>query len=76
MEKLTKREQAALKIIHDPHGYRVCLICESIVVRDKSAFCANCQGYRFSENVEEIVAQARKLAGKQQTTVTREDLLG
>ncbi|MFV0415405.1 MAG: hypothetical protein ACK5NG_03460 [Chthoniobacterales bacterium] len=70
---LSPRVLAALKIIASPYLYKVCEGCESIVaVRVTS--CPNCHGYRFSEDTEGLIEQARKLATREQTSVTAEDL--
>ena len=72
--ELKERARKAAKIIADPASYKVCEECDSIVTRP-AVFCPNCNGYRFNEEPAEVAAQARKLAGQEQTSVTQEDLL-
>ncbi|MFV0337370.1 MAG: hypothetical protein ACK5LK_03900 [Chthoniobacterales bacterium] len=72
---LSPRVYAALKIMASPYLYKLCEGCESIVVAHVTS-CPNCHGYRFSEDQKELVEQARKLAVREQTSVTEEDLYG
>jgi hypothetical protein len=39
------------------------------------ATCPNCHGYRFDATPETVVAQARLLASRAQTSVIADDLL-
>ncbi len=70
---LADRAARAQKIIDAPENFKVCEGCESIVAR-RVVTCPNCHGYRFNENDEEIIAHARALASRPQTSVTAEDL--
>jgi len=70
---LSDRALKALKIISSPYHYKVCEGCESIVAMRVTG-CPNCHGYRFDESSERVGEQARKLAGRAQTSVTAADL--
>jgi len=69
----TDRAARAAKIAADPHGYKVCEGCDSIVT-ERVATCPNCFGYRFDENADAVVAQAMLLASREQRSVTAQDL--
>ena len=71
---LQERARKAEIIIAQPTGYKVCEGCDSIVAA-RVATCPNCHGYRFNDAVEVVVAQARLLASRAQTSVSAEDLL-
>jgi len=70
---LSDRSERAAKIIADPHDFKVCEGCDSIV-KKRVAICPNCCGYRFDEEADRVVEQAKVLASRAQTTVTHEDL--
>jgi len=70
---LSDRSQKAAKIIEHPGNFKVCESCDSIVAK-RVALCPNCNGYRFESDSETVVAQARALAARAQTSVTAEDL--
>jgi Zn finger protein HypA/HybF involved in hydrogenase expression len=71
---LAERAARAKTIISAPQHYKICQGCESIVTR-RVATCPNCNGYRFNLDEDEIVAQAKLLASRPQTSVTESDLL-
>ncbi len=70
---LTDRSEKAAKIIAQPGNFKVCESCDSIVAR-RVALCPNCNGYRFDEEAAAVIAQAKSLAARAQTTVTHDDL--
>ena len=70
---LADRAARAQKIIEAPQNYKVCEGCESIVTR-RVATCPNCHGYRFNSDEEEIIAHAKVLASRPQTSVTESDM--
>jgi len=70
---LKERARKAAKIIAKPTEFKVCEGCDSIVAA-RVATCPNCHGYRFDEKPESIVAQARLLASRAQTSVVADDL--
>ena len=70
---LSERSEKAAKIIAQPGNFKVCESCDSIVAR-RVALCPNCNGYRFDDEPDRVIAQARALALRAQTTVTHEDL--
>jgi len=70
---LKERARKAAKIIAKPTEFKVCEGCDSIVAV-RVATCPNCHGYRFDEKPESIVAQARLLASRAQTSVVADDL--
>jgi hypothetical protein len=70
---LADRAARAQKIIAAPGDFKVCEGCDSIVAR-RVATCPNCHGYRFNSREEEIVAHAKLLASRPQTSVTESDM--
>ena len=70
---LAERAARAQKIIAAPQSYKICEGCESIVTR-RVATCPNCHGYRFNLDEAEIVAQAKLLASRPQSSVTESDM--
>jgi len=70
---LAERAARAQKIIEAPRNFKVCEGCDSIVARHV-ATCPNCHGYRFNFNEDEIIAQAKVLASRPQTSVTESDM--
>ena len=71
---LIERAAKAAKIAEEPHLYKVCEGCDSIVTR-RVATCPSCHGYRFNENPNVVVQQAQILGSREQRSVVREDLL-
>lgn len=70
---LSERARKAEKIIAKPTDFKVCEGCDSIVTA-RVATCPNCHGYRFDEDPEAVVTQARILASRAQTSVASDDL--
>ncbi len=70
---LAERAQKAAKIIADPAAFKICESCESIVAA-RVTMCPNCNGYRFDEDTEAVVAQATLLGNREQTSVREEDM--
>jgi len=70
---LKERALKAEKIVAKPTEYKVCEGCESIVTA-RVVTCPNCHGYRFNENPEAVVEQARLLGSRAQTSVVEDDL--
>ena len=70
---IAERAARAQKIIEAPQNYKICEGCESIVTR-RVATCPNCHGYRFNLDEDEIIAQAKVLASRPQTSVTDSDM--
>ena len=70
---LADRARRAAKIVAQPSDYKVCEGCESIV-RLHVVTCPNCNGYRFDEDPDAVVLQAKLLAGREQRSVIEEDL--
>ncbi len=71
---LIERSERASRIIANPRKYKVCEGCDSIVAR-RGALCPHCNSYRFDDDEATIVAHARLLASRAQTSVSLEDLL-
>lgn len=71
---MSQRARQAAKIVGHPERYKVCEGCDSIVAV-KVTTCPNCSGYRFNDSRQDIVAQARLLGSREQTSVAAEDLL-
>jgi hypothetical protein len=70
---LEERAVQAAKIAENPRQYKVCQACDSIVTR-RSATCPSCHGYRFDEDPEAVVEQAKILGSRERTSVLSEDL--
>ena len=70
---LSERAAQAAKIAETPHQYKVCQACDSIVTR-RSATCPSCHGYRFDEDPETVIQQAKILGSRERTSVLSEDL--
>jgi len=71
---LLDRARRAQKIIESPGKYKICEGCESIVAA-KVHVCPNCHSYRFEEDHDLVVAQARALGSREQQSVVSEDLI-
>ncbi|PTX93346.1 hypothetical protein DB345_17195 [Spartobacteria bacterium LR76] len=72
-QHLAERAERAKKIIENAANFKICEGCDSIVTMRVSS-CPNCHGYRFNEDTEEVIAHARELGSRAQTTVTSQDL--
>lgn len=70
----SSRAEAAERIAENPAGYKVCEGCDSIVGIG-TAICPNCHSFRFDASTERVVLQARILGGREQTSVTADDLV-
>ena len=70
---LAERARQAAKIEKHPERFKICESCDSIVAQ-RAATCPNCTGYRFDDERSAVVAQARLLASRPQTSVAAEDL--
>ena len=71
---LSERTAKAAKIAAEPELYKVCEGCDSIVTR-RVATCPSCHGYRFVEEAEAVIQQAKILGSREQRSVVTEDLL-
>jgi rRNA maturation endonuclease Nob1 len=71
---LSERAAKAAKIAAEPQLYKVCDGCDSIVTK-RVATCPSCHGYRFDDNPDSVIAQARLLGSREQRSVVTEDLL-
>jgi len=67
------RQAKAAKIATNPSGYKVCEGCDSIV-GSGAVLCPNCHSYRFDASAERVIAQAKTLGSRDQTSVTAGDL--
>jgi rRNA maturation endonuclease Nob1 len=74
MTDLSERARKAAKIAEQPSLYKVCEGCESIVSREANT-CPNCHGYRFDEDDQRVIDQARLLGSRPQTSVRPDDLV-
>jgi RNA polymerase subunit RPABC4/transcription elongation factor Spt4 len=63
----------ARKIAANPHAYKICEGCDSIVVAT-AVMCPNCHSYRFDDHAERVIEQALIIGGRAQRSVTAEDL--
>ena len=71
-DPLQERARSADKIIRNPAKYKICMGCDSIVASEV-ATCPNCHAYRFEEDSERVVAQARLLGSREKRTVLPSD---
>ena len=67
-----ERLQRADKIICDPGNYKICQGCESILTAEVPT-CPNCHAYRFEGDETLVIAQARRLSGRERQTVLAGD---
>lgn len=67
------RKEMANKIISNPHNFKICEGCDSIVDISVDT-CPNCHAYRFNSSEEAVVQQAETLGSREKTSVTSEDL--
>jgi hypothetical protein len=72
---LSQRAAKAAEIAREPHLYKICEGCDSIVTQ-RVATCPSCHGYRFNTDPAAVVKQAEILGSREQTSVLSEDLLG
>ena len=72
--KQPDRAARAAKIIATPQNYKICEGCDSIV-SERVATCPNCYGYRFNEEPDAVIRQAKLLGSREQRSVVTEDLL-
>ncbi len=70
---LFDRARRAQKIVENPGKYKICEGCESIVAV-KVNICPNCHSYRFEDDEDSVVRQARALGSREQQSVITEDL--
>ena len=70
---LSERAAKAAKIAEEPQLYKVCEGCDSIVTK-RVATCPSCHGYRFNEDAQAVVEQARILGTREKRSVLSEDL--
>ncbi len=71
---LAERAAKAAKIAAEPHLYKVCESCDSIVTARVST-CPSCHGYRFDDDPKLVIAQAKILGAREKTSVLSDDLL-
>jgi RNA polymerase subunit RPABC4/transcription elongation factor Spt4 len=73
MKKGSLRKTLAAQIMLDNADcYKVCLGCESVILYN-STFCPLCDGYRFDENVEQVIKFIKALTKKDNTTILPPD---
>lgn len=74
MSDLSERALRAAQITAQPQRFKVCEGCESIVTIQANT-CPNCHGYRFDEDPQRVISQAKLLGSRPQTSVKPDDLL-
>ncbi len=72
-ESLAARAERAAQIVRQPHLYKVCEGCESIIMLD-AATCPNCHGYRFDLDASRVRVQAEILGKRLPTSVPPSEL--
>jgi hypothetical protein len=73
MKKGSLRKTLAAQIMLDNADcYKVCLCCESVILYS-STFCPLCDGYRFDEDIEQVIKFIKALTKKDNTTILPPD---
>lgn len=72
-EDSLRKTLAAQIMMDNADLYKVCLCCES-VVSFRDAFCPLCEGYRFDEDVEQVIRYIKALMKRNKTTILPPDL--
>lgn len=67
-ESLNDRAARADKIVRDPSKYKICEGCDSIVLASVST-CPSCQAYRFIDDRDSVIIQARELGQRERRSV-------
>jgi hypothetical protein len=68
MNRLEERRRKAEMIAAEPHDYKVCDGCGSIV-RIEAVMCPVCKHYRFDESPAVVAEQARLLGSRESQTL-------
>jgi hypothetical protein len=71
-EDSLRKTLAAQIMIDNADLYKVCLCCES-VVSFRDTFCPLCEGYRFDENIEQVIKFIEALVKRDKTTILPPD---
>ena len=71
-ESLENRAARADKIVRDPSKYKICEGCDSIVLAT-AATCPSCHAYRFIEDRESVIIQARELGQRERGSLVKGD---
>lgn len=72
-DKSSERVRQADKIVANPHEFKVCEGCGSIVT-ERTVSCPSCHAYQFDADSGRVTAQARLLANRTQNAVLSSDL--
>jgi rRNA maturation endonuclease Nob1 len=70
--KKKQKHRAAQHILNNYEYYKVCEGCESVILYS-STFCPLCDGYRFDENIEQVIKFIKALTKKDNTTILPPD---
>ena len=73
-ESIKKRKAAARRILRDIEHYKVCVGCESVILK-KDAFCPVCDAYRFNEDTEYTRRVVEELSKREQISVLPSDFI-
>lgn len=71
-ESLEDRAVRADKIVRDPSKYKICDGCDSIVLAT-AATCPSCHAYRFIDDRESVIVQARELGQRERRSLVKGD---
>ncbi len=71
-DNLEDRAARADKIVRDPSKYKICDGCDSIVLAT-AATCPSCHAYRFIEDRESVIIQARELGQRERRSLVKGD---
>lgn len=72
-DHMAERAARAQVIIENAANYKICEGCDSIVAARVTS-CPSCHGYRFNEDVDDVIEHAGELASRPQTSVTASDM--
>lgn len=70
---MTEREKIATFVVSNPHIFKVCEGCDSIV-RITTDICPSCHGYRFDADKQRVVETANLLGSRPAKGVNPEDM--
>lgn len=71
-DSLEERAVRADKIVRDPAKYKICDGCDSIVLAT-AATCPSCHAYRFIDDRESVIVQARELGRRERRSLVKGD---
>jgi len=73
-ESIKKRKAAAKRILRDIEFYKVCVGCESVILKE-DIFCPVCDAYRFNEDQEYTRRVVEELSKREQASILPNDFI-